>query len=144
MLDHNLLLLNKFMKHTYDQQLLAAYIQQPCHIHAIQRHTICQTPNRRLEPNTLIHEGNPNKDMLINKPTLQIKSYEMHIFDQTGANITTVHLSGIRWLWDRFNKSHHLTNFLQPTTRFWIINTFACPEIHKHPTKLKTNNPKPH
>ena len=63
-----------------------------------------------------IHECNPDKDIITNKPTITTHALGANIYDHNGNYIATLTLERLHWLWNQFshNNLQHLTNFLQP------------------------------
>ena len=65
-----------------------------------------------------IQECNPDKDIQVHQPTIQIQESEATIYDQRGNYMATITIEKLQWLWNQFSyhQSNQLANSLQPST----------------------------
>lgn len=69
-----------------------------------------------------IKECNPNKDIIMNKPTIYIQSLETQILTELGPTSLAMPLTRQWWLLELFTqiKTHHMIKFLQPPPQDFI------------------------
>jgi ribonuclease HI len=95
-----------------------------------------------------IHECNPDKDIITNKPSITTHALGANIYDQKRNFIATLTLERLHWLWNQFshNTLQHLTNFLQPppqdfeTEILWLLQIYITILPKKKPKIIQPNN----
>ena len=137
--------LNMICSVTYSLELRNAIL---CITHPNKRHEIHPTSTTNNQPYNSIHECNPDKDIIVNKPTIQISSSEANIYDHNGQHVASMNLDRIQWLWNQFthNNHQHLTNFLQPppqdfeTEVLWLLQRYITILPKKKPKIIQPQN----
>ena len=97
---------------------------------------------------TFTQECNPDKDILANKPTIQINTSVANIYDHHGKYIATINIDRLQWLWNQFthNNQQHLTNFLHPppqdfeTEVLWLLQRYVTILPKKKPKIIQPQN----
>ena len=93
-------------------------------------------------------ECNPDRDILVNKPTIQIQDLESHIYDQDGNYMATITTNRLHWLWNRYSHNNlpHLSNFLQhppqdfETEILWLIQRYITILPKEKPKSILLDN----
>lgn len=94
-------------------------------------------------------ECNRDKDIFVNKPTIQIPALKSHIFDQGGNYKATITTNKLHWLLNQYSHNNlpHLTNFPQSQPQYfkieslWLIQKCITIFPKKKPKNiLPTNN----
>jgi hypothetical protein len=107
-----------------------------------------QPPLKITNLTTSTQECNPDKDILVNKPTIQINTSVANIHDQNGNYIATINIDRLQWLWSQFthNNQQHLTNFLHPppqdfeTEVLWLLQRYVTILPKKKPKTIQPQN----
>ena len=115
LLDHNLLIITQYQNIKKRKTSHSNICQLP-QLHSNKRQKIHSPPLKIINLKTYIQECNPDKNIITNKPTIQVQALESNIYDHNGRYITTITTDRLHWLWNQFshNKHPYLTNFLQP------------------------------
>lgn len=87
-----------------------------------------------------MQESNPDKDILVNKPTIQIQASLTHVYNQSGNHVATITTDRLQWLWNQYSHNNlpHLTNFLQPLPQdfkmdiLWLIQAYSLRKNQKN------------
>ena len=90
----------------------------------------------------------PDKDILSNKPTIQIHKQESNIYNHNGKYVATIITERLHWLWNQFthNNHSHITNFLQPppqdfeTEILWLMQRYVTLLLKKKPKTIQPKN----
>jgi hypothetical protein len=107
-----------------------------------------QPPLKITNLTTSTQECNPDKDILVNKPTIQMNTSEASVYDQNGNYIATINIDRLQWLWSQFthNKQQHLINFLHPppqdfeTEVLWLLQRYVTILPKKKPKTIQPQN----
>ena len=147
MLDHNLLLITQYHNASIGQTTAEKYATYLTHTQTKDKRFI-HPPLKFTNLKTHIQECNPDKNILVNEPTIQTNASEADIYDQNGNHVVTLTIERIQWLWAQFsqNNPHHLTNFLQPppqdfeTEILWLIQRYITILPKKKPKIIQPRN----
>ena len=98
--------------------------------------------------NLSTQECNLDKDILANKPTLQVQGAKSHIYDQGGNYRAIITTKRLHWIWNPYSHNNllHLTNFLQPppqdfeTKILWLLQRNIPILPKKKPKNIQPNN----
>ena len=147
LLDHNLLLITQHRQKILEQKTTQQYADHLNHSQSKDKRFI-HPPLKITNLTTSIQECNPDKDIITNKPTIQIQDKMSNIYDQKGNYITSLKTERLQWLWNCFccNRLPHLANFLQPppqdfeTEVLWLIQQYITILPKKKPKNIPPNN----
>lgn len=97
-------------------------------------------------------EHNLDKDILTNKPIMQIQASMSNIYNHNTKYIATLNIERLQWLWNQFSHDNllHLTNFLQPpspdfeTKILWLVQRYITTLPKKKLKKYTTKQPAVH
>jgi hypothetical protein len=143
--DHNLLTITQYNNTLFEQSMAKTYANYLSHVQTRDKKFI-QPPLKITNLTTSTQECNPDKDILVNKPTIQTSTSGASVYDQNGNHIATINIDRLQWLWSQFthNKQQHLINFLHPppqdfeTEVLWLLQRYVTilpkkkPKIIQH------------
>jgi hypothetical protein len=95
-----------------------------------------------------IQECNPDKDIQVDQPTIQIQNSEANIYDQRGNYMASITTERLQWLWNQFSYHHfsQSTNALQPPPQnfelevLWLIQRYITILPKRKPKNIQPKN----
>ena len=145
--DHNLLTIIQYNNNLLAQTMTKTYTTYLIHVQTKDKKFI-QPPFKITNLTTSIQECNPDKDILVHKPTIQIHTTIANVYDQNGNYIATINIDRLQWLWNQFthNNQQHLTNFLHPPSQdfetkvLWLLQRSVTILSKKKPKIIQPQN----
>jgi hypothetical protein len=104
LLDHNLLTITQYNNTILEQTMAKTYANYLSHVQTKDKKFI-QPPLKITNLTTSTQECNPDKDILVNKPTIQINTSVANVYDQNGNHIATINIDRLQWLWSQFTNN---------------------------------------
>lgn len=86
-----------------------------------------------------IQECNPEKAIITNKDTIQIKNEQTHLYENTCGYLITIPTTRQRWLWQQYNTSNYSSHGPKPQTQSFENKVIWLYQIYKH--KIPPKNP---
>ena len=95
-----------------------------------------------------IQECNPDKDIQVDQPTIQIQNSEAHVYDQRGNYMASITAERLQWLWNQYSYHHfsQATQNLQPlpqnfeTEILWLIQRYITILPKRKPKNIQPKN----
>ena len=151
LLEHNIHCITQY--HTKQLELTTTQHYNSClnHTQSKDNKFIHPPPPTNHQPKRLklsTQECNPDKDIQVNQPTIQIQDLKTNIYDQRGNYMATITLERLQWLWNQF--SYHqptqLVSSLQPppqdyeTEILWLIQRYITVLLKRKPKTIQPKN----
>jgi hypothetical protein len=147
LLEHNIL---RITQHQRKQAKLNTTQKYACWLNHIQWkdnkfiHPPLHITNLKLS----IQECNPDKNIQVNQPTIQIQNSEANIYDQRTNYMATITTERLQWLWNQFSYDHFLqtTKILQPPSQnfetkiLWLIQRYIIILPKRKPKNIQPKN----
>ena len=95
-----------------------------------------------------IQECNPDKDIQVDHPAIQIQNLEAHVYDQRGNYMASISTERLQWLWNQYSYHHfsQATQNLQPppqnfeTEILWLIQRYITILPKRKPKTIQPKN----